>query len=506
MATYVHTPGRYARRAQTRWSAPRRLAALARWLRADLSEVVRIRPVANDSASTALASEQAGTAEQLLSGLSHWRWRLRRRRAAVVLRRHLILGAGVSIVLEAMAVAGVVAQWAPVLPLLAALVGAAIESARTPSLELVAHLLDDQLGLFDRIGTGLDLHSQADIQRGPLAPRAVSDAAGLTELTLRGWRAAAAGAGGEWGSLGAGLAALAALALLVPVHHGRSLTEASTASAGVRGAAPGARRTSVTHPVTSPQKPASTSTAAQQTHQRLSTAATQPQHGAATTDASPRSSAKTGSSGAGATAKSPSKAAASGGTASKAGAAAGASGQTAALGAKGSAGGSATSGAGVSPVAAPKRAASPSASSTTGAAGSRSQSAKSSAGQASAGAKQGGAGQPTGTASAGHERGSTALGNSKPLSGRATRNLPLQAGYAPSGSSKASGAGHSSSSGGGGGQERPATVGATGAAAGSGARAAFTYVPSEGGAVAEGDAALLISYIYSLGFVEEQPW
>lgn len=505
MATYVHTPGRYARRAQTRWSAPRRLAALARWLRADLSEVVRIRPVANDGASTALASEQAGTAEQLLSGLSHWRGRLRRRRAAVVLRRHLILGAGVSIVLEAMAVAGVVAQWAPGLPLLAALVGAAIESARTPSLELVAHLLDDQLGLFDRIGTGLDLHSQ-DIQRGPLAPRAVSDAAGLTELTLRGWRAAAAGAGGEWGSLGAGLAALAALALLVPVHHGRSLTAASTASAGVRGAAPGERRTSVTHPATSPQKPASTSTGAQQTHQRLSTVRTQPQHSTATTHTSPRSSAKTGSSGAGAPGKSPSKAAASGGTASKAGAAGGATGQTAALGAKGSAGGSATSGAGVSPVAAPKRAASPSSSSTTGAAGSRSQSAKSPAGQASAGAKQGGAGQPAGTASAGHERGSTALGNAKPLSGQATRNLPLQAGYAPSGSSKASGAGHSSSSGGGGGQERPATVGATGAATGSGARAAFTYVPSEGGAVAGGDAALLISYIYSLGFVEEQPW
>jgi hypothetical protein len=31
-------------------------------------------------------------------------------------------------------------------------------------------------------------------------------------------------------------------------------------------------------------------------------------------------------------------------------------------------------------------------------------------------------------------------------------------------------------------------------------------VPFEGGALAEGDAALLISYIYSLGFVEEQPW
>jgi len=512
MAINVHTPGRYAGRAQFRSNAASELAAVARWLRAGSREVISIRPRASRGADASLTTEQAAAAARLKPGLADWRARIRRRRAEVVLRRYAILGAGCSLVLYGLALTGVFPGIAAAVPLVAAVVAAALALAPGLSLEQVAQLLDEQLGLFDRISTGLELQSHPEIEAGPLVRRAVSDAAGLAELTLQGWRASAVRARPEWLSLTVVVATLAAIVLLAPLPSGRSAQSKPTASVGAAGAAPGERRASVTTPAAGRPKPAASGTRTQHTQTAgngINATATHQQQGSTSAGhASTHSGAKPGSSRAGAGTQStshssPTSTATAG---SKLGAATRtSSGETTAQGAKGTLGGSASQAAdGVSPVAITRRPAGVSPSSTTKEPSSSSTgSAKAPTGPSSSGTKDAGAGRPAGTQSAGHARGSTALAGPKTLSGQATHNLPLQAGYAPSASSKASGAHGSSGSAGGGGEGHTTS---TGASAGSDSPQSFTYVPFEGGALAEGDAALLISYIHSLGFVEDQPW
>ena len=135
MAINVHTPGRYVRRAQVRSDAPRQLAAAVRWLRAEEPAVISIRPLAGRGADAALSSEQAGDGAQLLEGLEQWRSRVRRKRAIVALRRYLLLGVGLSLVLEGLALAGAVAELVPAVPVVLALAAAMLEATRRPSLE-----------------------------------------------------------------------------------------------------------------------------------------------------------------------------------------------------------------------------------------------------------------------------------------------------------------------------------------------------------------------------------
>jgi hypothetical protein len=508
MAINVHTPGRYVRRAQVRSNAPRRLAAAVRWLRAEEPAVISIRPLGGRSAGAALSSEQAGDGAQLLEGLEQWRSRVRRKQAIVALRRYLLLGVGLSLVLEGLALAGAVAELVPAVPVVLALVAATLEATRRPSLEQIARLLDDRLGLFDRIGTGLELQSHPEIQGRPLARRAASDAAGLTELTLQRWRASTVGAKPEWLSLIAVLASLAALALLVPLPSSAPGGPARTASTGSASAAPGQARASVGGPAASRSKTGGTAAPtpqAQRSGHSLTPVGTQ-QRRAATVPShtSARSPAKAGGGHAHAGAQSSSHGSGPTGAASKSGASARtAAGQASTRGARGSAAGSTAKGAGISPVAIPRQSAStPTSKATKAPSSSRSSPTKASGGAASQGTRHASAGQPAGTPSAGHARGSTTLASPKTLSGQATHDLPLQSGYAPSSSTKSTGAQGSSSSGGGGRGGR-STSSSTSERSGSGS---FAYVPYEGGAVAGGDAALLISYIYSLGFVEEQPW
>jgi hypothetical protein len=510
MAINVHTSGRLAGRARVRAGAPAELAAIARWLRAGPPMVIAIRLRANRRADATLATEQAADAARLKPALATWRARIRRRHAVVVLRRYAILGGGLSLALEGLALAGAIPGLVVAAPFVAAAAAAAIALAPGLSLGRVAQLLDEQLGLFDRISTGLELQSDPRAEAGPLARRAISDAAGLTELTLQRWRASTVAARPEWLSLAVVVTTLAALVLLAPLPSAHSTRSKPTASAQAPGGAPGERRASARTPAAGQPKPAAADTRTQHTQQpgtSISAAATHQQQGSTSAGhASTRSAAKPGSSRTGTGTRSASHSSSSADAGSKLGGATRtSSGQTTAQGAPGSLGGSGSRAvAGVSPVAIPRQSTGASPSSATKApSGSGTDAAKAPIQSSSAGTAHAGAGRSAGTQSAGHALGSTALGNPKTLSGQATHALPLQAGYAPSASSKTSGGHGSSIPGGGGGEGRTPT---TGASTGSDSPQSFSYVPFEGGALAEGDAGLLISYIHSLGFVEEQPW
>jgi hypothetical protein len=509
MAVAAHTPSTRARSARRESTALRLRRAWTRWLLAGPSEVLQVQSLTR-SFGLDLAEQPADHPEELLTGLQRWRARVQRRRAGVLLRRHLILAATLSIVLQALVVAGAIPQAALLAPLALLLVGVSIELARRPSLEDVARLLDDQLGLFDRIGTGLGIQRHAGSTQRLLERRAVAEASGLTAASLGGSRASAVPAAREWSSLAVALVTLAVVVLAGPsITSGSSTNKASTrtGAAGTgESAAASVRRSASTPKATSTGKKAVTPSpvdpkTAAEGHRGSSAS---PSAGYHTLKEAVQSRSTTTSSGKGAkSALGTGPAKTQPGAASEA-----ARNSTSAQGIKGSIGvGSAAKPGTVSAVTAPSQKAGAPAHAMPNGATSKSGSSKSSSAPSSA-AKQGtgAAGTPSGSATAGHQRASTQLGNSHAISGQASHTLPLQAEYAPARAGKTSGSSHSSKTGGGGGPGRSALVNGAGAASSSGAAGAFAYVPPDGGALPEGDGELLISYFNSLGRVKEQSW
>jgi hypothetical protein len=513
MAVIAHTQSAHAGSVQRESSALKLIRLWMRWLLAGPREALRVRslvrPVGFDLA------EQSADPDELLAGLQRWRVRLQRRRAGVLLRRHLIVAAVLSIVLQALVVAGDIPQTILLVPLALLLVGMSVELARRPSLEEVAHLLDEQLGLFDRIGTGLDIQRHVGWNQRPLERRAVANASGLTAASLDGSRAAAAPAVREWSSLAVVLVVLAVGVLAGPPITGGSSTRASirtgtagtgeSAAASVKHAASAAKTTSTGKKgITPSQAQAHPKTPAE--GHRSSNAS--PSTGDRTVKQATQSRSITTSSGKGAkSALGVSPVKAKGATTPEA-----ARNSTGAPGAKGSIGvGSAAKPGTVSALTAPSQKAGAEAhstsSSTTRKSGSSTPSSKSTSASSPVTRKgSGAAGAPTGSATAGHQRASTQLGNSRTIAGHASHALPLQAEYAPAGAGKTSGSSHSSKASGGGGPGRSALVSGAGSASSSGNQSTFAYIPPDGGALPGGDAELLINYFNFLGLVNEQSW
>jgi hypothetical protein len=514
MAVVAHTQSAPARSTQRDSTAlkPQRAAAL--WLMASPREALQIRSRSSPS-ELGLATPAADPAE-LVTGLRHWRARVQRRRAGVLLRRHAIPAAGLSIVLQALVVAGVIPQAVLLVPLAVLLLGVSIELALRPSLEEVAHLLDEQLGLFDRIATGLDIQRHVGPTRPPLEQRAVADASGLTAASLDGASAKGVPAAREWNALAGMLVVLAAVVLAGPsMEAGSSRGSASTraGAAGTRASATASVRRSASAPkATGAGKKAAPPSPA---HPKT---ATESHRGSSTSPSAGYHTLKEATQGH-STATSPGKGAksalgASPAAKTKPGAAAEAMrNSTGAQGIKGSIGvGSAAKPGEVSAVTAPSQKVGTTAHSApsngaTSKGGASTPSSKSTSAPSSAAKKgTGAAGAPTGSATAGHQRASTQLGSSRAISGQASHALPLQAEYAPTRAGKTNGASHSSTAAGGGGPGRSALVNGAGAASSAGAASTFAFVPPDGGALPEGNGELLISYFNSLGWVREQSW
>jgi hypothetical protein len=212
----------------------------AGWLRADLSEAVRVAPRGDGAGATALPPAE------LEAGLDRWSGRLSRSRALVVARRWLLVGLIVALVpgLVILAVGGSRPWWLLGVVLVAPLAGL-VAIARPPSAARTAQVLDRRLGLADRLTTALELRS-APIAPTGLGGLVVNEASSALGQSLGSSRATARRSPRELAWL---LAAAVALALVIAVPRsgstGTGSTRASTGPAGAAGA--GAAAASPTH-------------------------------------------------------------------------------------------------------------------------------------------------------------------------------------------------------------------------------------------------------------------
>ena len=167
------------------------------------------------SAAGVASGTGASAASDLEPGLSRQRVRIQRSRLWVLLRRHATVALALAIVLEALALLGAVPQLVVVVaPLVLLAVTIAWALRRQLSLAAVAQLLDARLGLFDRLGTALELERRGAGNGGPrgaLERRAVAEAAALLAGGASQWRSRPAPAPREWGAAAAALLVLAAL-------------------------------------------------------------------------------------------------------------------------------------------------------------------------------------------------------------------------------------------------------------------------------------------------------
>ncbi len=156
----------------------------ARWLRSDLGDAVRIVPSTDSAANAAVrivpSTDSAATAAERIvpttdsaataaagspcadigPGLDRWSSRLRRRRAAVVARRVLLVALAVALViaLAILATGGGRPLWLLTALLLGPFAGV-VALVRAPSQAQTARVLDRGLGLHERLGTALELRT-----------------------------------------------------------------------------------------------------------------------------------------------------------------------------------------------------------------------------------------------------------------------------------------------------------------------------------------------------------
>jgi hypothetical protein len=216
----------------------------AGWLRADLSEAVRVAPRGDGAGAAALPPAE------LEAGLDRWSGRLSRSRALVVTRRWLLVGLIVALVpgLVILAVGGSRPWWLFGVVLVGPLAGL-VAIVRPPSAARTAQVLDRRLGLADRLTTALELRS-APVAPTGLGGLVVNEASSALGQSLGSSRASARRSPRELAWL---LAAAVALALVIAVPRsstGASSTRASTGPAAAAGG--GAAAASPTHGRTGP--------------------------------------------------------------------------------------------------------------------------------------------------------------------------------------------------------------------------------------------------------------
>jgi hypothetical protein len=206
-----------------------------RWLAADPRDVV-------DLAGAGAFGD--GTGEyQLGEELRRWRGIVARRRLIALLRRHGALALGLAALLEIAALLGAFPQWVVIaVPLVALVASVSFFAARGPSPFELARLLDDKLGLNDRLATALEIEAHGGGAQSPLERRTVADAAGLLQAGRGDWRASSAPAGREWWALAVPLAALAVV-IAIGAATGGSSSSGPTEALGPRGAGKGGAAT-----------------------------------------------------------------------------------------------------------------------------------------------------------------------------------------------------------------------------------------------------------------------
>jgi len=184
-----------------------------RWASADPRDVV-------DLAGARELGEPARGAS-LGEELRRWRGIVARRRLMVLARRHAAVALALAVLLEIAAQLGAFPQWVVVaVPLALFLVAVTVLSLRGPSPFGLARLLDEELGLNDRLATALEIEARGG--EAPLERRTVADAAGLLAAGREDWRASAAPAGREWWALVGTAAAVAAVVAIGALSAGSS--------------------------------------------------------------------------------------------------------------------------------------------------------------------------------------------------------------------------------------------------------------------------------------------
>ncbi len=197
-----------------------------RWLRADLSDTVRVSPRSNGSA--------VSPPTELEAGLRRWSGRLSRSRAVVVARRWLLVALIVALIpgVVILVVGGSRPWWLFGVVLVAPLAGL-VAVARRPSTARTAQVLDRRLGLADRLTTALELRA-APVAPAGLGGLVVDEASSALGQSLGTARAAARRSPRELAWL---LAAAVALAVVIAVPRSGSSAAPSTRAAAGPGVA-----------------------------------------------------------------------------------------------------------------------------------------------------------------------------------------------------------------------------------------------------------------------------
>jgi len=483
-----------------------------RWAAADPREVV-------DLAGAGTLADGPSEAD-LGSELRHWRGVVTRRRLVALLRRQGALALGLAALLEVLALVGLFPQWVVVaVPLAALLVSVAWFAAHGPSPFGLARLLDDKLGLNDRLATALEIEARGG-EESSLERRTVADAAALLRAGREDWRASAADAGREWWAP-VGAVALLAIVIAVGAATGGSSSSGPTSALGPNGGAgPGAANgleseyakhlkhhsksenlapTGKLHKFQGKKIPESQikAEAAKEGYQQI------PQ-GKSTSKVKAGTAGKGKGKGGGAPgngkksnvheAAEGAKGGTAGGKKSKRGSEKGqneAEHPTVGFNVKGKKhgnhgrkGNSEVSGAGAKKTAP----------------NGQGDESSSSASQSANGAQKS---SPAGGTKAGGEQGNNTQGHATPITGQASQAVKIHPGYAPSRASKAGKEGKKEAgySQGGGGKARTGTV--TG---GTQVGSEFTYVPAAGGALPGPSAGIQRNYLESLKWIEKLPW
>jgi hypothetical protein len=203
-----------------------------RWLSADPREVVDL------AGAGTLA---AGVEERHLGDeLRRWRGIVARRRLVALGRRHAAVALALAVLLEVLALLDVFPQWVVVaVPLAYFLVAVVVFAVQGPTPFGLARLLDDKLGLNDRLATALEIEARGG-QESPLERRTVADAAGLLAAGREDWHASAARAGRhDWSVLGGVVLALAAVVAIALATGGSSSSTPQAFGPNGNGGAPG---------------------------------------------------------------------------------------------------------------------------------------------------------------------------------------------------------------------------------------------------------------------------
>jgi len=190
------------------------VAAVARWLRADAPDVLRVVPAG------CAPSVHAGGLDD---GLRRWSDRLQRVRLVAVARRYLLLALGLAVGLELLALASGATERALWLvgPALVMLAGIGWGWRARPRAAAVARLLDRELSLAALVATAVEVGARVRRPAG-MSARVVEDATATVARTLQGARPIGRRAPAEW-TLVVVAAACLALLLAAPRNGGLPL-------------------------------------------------------------------------------------------------------------------------------------------------------------------------------------------------------------------------------------------------------------------------------------------